>query len=1389
MKTTIKILVVLLFIGVSFAKVKGQSQTDYLNKVWSKFNLGGSFGSNNIFVRDFDGNGQKEILLSAYKKYGGSYFAIMSFIDNEYIPSWSSPIYTSNSIRVVQTANLDGNDAFEIYILTDNGEIEVYDGETMELITTFSTGSTSASQAMFYDLDEDGNFEFIVVADNYEEQYIRIYDAETFELEFQSTEIAANDIAVGDVDDDGINEIILSTGYVVNALDFSIEWEYLGGFGNMIDLADVNGDLIPEIIGANYSGTVTAFDGIVQSPIWQFSTNYFGNETLMITDVEGDGISEILLGVDDFEVSIACYNAYTQELLWENFDANSGITKIGIGDADNDGVDEFIWGSGIGSTAPDYLHVGSIETHLTEWKSRALEGNFCVNVGDINIDDTLEIIITTKVDDYSNGGGLFMEYNGETHKLNDEFFSEYGNAISCISTANINNTPELEIVAGIDSYLYVYDAVTSQILWKSDYLSSITDIELRDIDKDGIVEIVVGDYWGYITIFDGQTYEEEWKSMQTGNQISDLEIENCDSDDALEIVFCNYKGIIQMYDGITHNLEWQSTNVDDVTVLDICDYNRDGIMDIISGDAYGYVKFIRCTDFSIIETLECFNDEIHGILVDNIDSTNFPEIIVGSESLKVFEQESLELIWEIEDYGQYCGKYDNIAVTDTDNDQFKEILFSTNWGVFQFEANSRYPDVKPPKIVRELPPEGMTSVGTNNLIEVLFSELIDVGTLNSDNIEVSSEDGTPLAISITYDNITNKLTLEPDSYFPTENEIFVMFSASIVDTAGNGLDGNKNGIAEGSPIDDFTWSFSAGAGPDVIGPVFTEIFSDSDEKWEGVKFHISGVVSDESNYAQSLIAKAECFIDEIGNYGEGIPINSEDWYFNEIEEEVYINLETNNLTEGEHTIYFHAKDVVGNWGDFSELVISIIVEWPGNWTMLGNNPQHTGHNDLDSIQLPLKLLWTKSFPAETIHPVCIVNDKILVSTDHWNWSTDKGLYMLSEASGNIEWFHLYNGIFSVNPPSFAYGNAYIQLCDGNDSFVKSFNIETGDETWSSPYEVQYDRYLAPTIANGNVYVGGGYQGGIYSFDAFNGNEYWHSSLPSFEDWTPTYYNDTIYTFTESVDNNHGYLTAIDPHSGLILWDNENISFEWQSQLGSAPIVDTLSRIIITTSTQYLTAIDIKSREIIWEKNGDFIHPALQNSILYCINEGTLYAYDIYSGDELWSFSQIIPFSFMPVISNGYIFISTDDVFYAISIANHTEEWSYPVGGHITLSDDHLYVANQLGYIYAFGELQVGNNEYQLQTDDIVLFQNYPNPVSGYENTTIKYYLPRNANVKLKIFDVHGVEVLNLINAFKLSGEHKTSFNLANLSSGVYYYKLEVGTEHSIVKKLVVGQKR
>lgn len=73
-------------------------------------------------------------------------------------------------------------------------------------------------------------------------------------------------------------------------------------------------------------------------------------------------------------------------------------------------------------------------------------------------------------------------------------------------------------------------------------------------------------------------------------------------------------------------------------------------------------------------------------------------------------------------------------------------------------------------------------------------------------------------------------------------------------------------------------------------------------------------------------------------------------------------------------------------------------------------------------------------------------------------------------------------------------------------------------------------------------------------------------------------------------------------------------------------------------------------------------------------------------------------------------------------------------------------------------------------DKFSLSQNYPNPFNP--STTIKFTLPSNGMASLKVYDLMGKEVSSLVNGQMNAGEFTANFNAANLSSGMYFYKLE-----------------
>ena len=92
-------------------------------------------------------------------------------------------------------------------------------------------------------------------------------------------------------------------------------------------------------------------------------------------------------------------------------------------------------------------------------------------------------------------------------------------------------------------------------------------------------------------------------------------------------------------------------------------------------------------------------------------------------------------------------------------------------------------------------------------------------------------------------------------------------------------------------------------------------------------------------------------------------------------------------------------------------------------------------------------------------------------------------------------------------------------------------------------------------------------------------------------------------------------------------------------------------------------------------------------------------------------------------------------------------------------------------------------------DKFLLLQNYPNPFNP--ATKIKYSIPAVESVHaaalhivLKVYDLLGREIITLVNEKKPAGNYEVNFNAANLSSGVYFYRIEAGS-FAATKKLLL----
>lgn len=83
-------------------------------------------------------------------------------------------------------------------------------------------------------------------------------------------------------------------------------------------------------------------------------------------------------------------------------------------------------------------------------------------------------------------------------------------------------------------------------------------------------------------------------------------------------------------------------------------------------------------------------------------------------------------------------------------------------------------------------------------------------------------------------------------------------------------------------------------------------------------------------------------------------------------------------------------------------------------------------------------------------------------------------------------------------------------------------------------------------------------------------------------------------------------------------------------------------------------------------------------------------------------------------------------------------------------------------------------------------QNYPNPFNPV--TTIKYQLPANDFVSLKVYNTLGEEVKTLVNGMVNAGTHEVSFNAEGFASGVYFYIIRVGQDKFVQSMKMVLMK-
>jgi len=149
-------------------------------------------------------------------------------------------------------------------------------------------------------------------------------------------------------------------------------------------------------------------------------------------------------------------------------------------------------------------------------------------------------------------------------------------------------------------------------------------------------------------------------------------------------------------------------------------------------------------------------------------------------------------------------------------------------------------------------------------------------------------------------------------------------------------------------------------------------------------------------------------------------------------------------------------------------------------------------------------------------------------------------------------------------------------------------------------------------------------------------------------------------------------------------------------------------------------------------------------------------------------------------------------YWVYTSTDNGENWQLVKSG---MGDDKFVLSlltNSTGYLFAgmdYYGLYKSVNKVVTDVEDLKelpmdfdLKQNYPNPFNP--STKISWQAQSSGWQTLKVYDVLGNEIANLVEDYRNAGSYEVEFNASNLSSGIYFYTLIAGN-YSQTKKMIL----
>ena len=509
-------------------------QTYILNAMDLSIKYELNFGASEFACGNIDADPDIEIVFSTGEVY--------KFSDGEFVLEWK---FKDFMYGIVKLRDVDGDGMDEIIIARDS--IYVYDADIRQLKFKVDTEGY-VDLLILADTNGDGSGEIIYKKYGIPYSSLVCLSDNTGEFLWEM-EVDANEVEVANTDNQGGNEIIITTGANSSGPDFitiydietfAEKWRSVAVEDSFSDIkiADVDDDGDLEIIvltasnaTGNWGGILSIYDLATHTLEWQSSDEFFPGHNyafkdILVCDYDNDGSTEIIIpaGYNGGRIYIINGSTHTIEHDQSFLSQTRYLQDIEFMDADGDGHNEFV------ATDGRNIYFINPQTFAIEWTSPYFPStwaNVRMKAGNFDLDPDPEFVIINQyisiIDpatneiwsntDYYFTAGAVFDYNsdgiddivagtgegkifvidGYSHEFT-EILNMHGESIGGINFTSLdyNNAPIM--IFSMDGSIYFWDLQDNKLVSEKISEGGYNEIVVIDVDNDGGNEVFAASY-------------------------------------------------------------------------------------------------------------------------------------------------------------------------------------------------------------------------------------------------------------------------------------------------------------------------------------------------------------------------------------------------------------------------------------------------------------------------------------------------------------------------------------------------------------------------------------------------------------------------------------------------------------------------------------------------------------------------------------------------------------------------------------------------------------------------------------------------------------------------------------------------------------------------------